>query len=128
MSVPGDPTIFPVGDADFYTIYNIEPTDAFWDCVPLVCTEHYRLTLSLTRPPDGPSYIFCASASSCGDQESHCTSGSSIELTWTGSCGGGDDRRAWFSVRSAGGQFDCHTYNVQVTFTAWLTGSWCPGA
>ena len=134
LSIPGSPTIYPVGDLDFFTIYAIEPTDAFWDCVPVICREDYRVTITLTRPPDGPNFLLCASGSSCGDQEAHCTTGASIEVRWSGSCGGTDDRRIWFSVRSGSGQFDCHTYDAQIRFEAWLTDvspPWlpsCPGA
>jgi hypothetical protein len=131
LAVPNTPTIYPDGDRDYYTIMAVEPTDVFWECFPFVCTENYRLTLTLIRPPDGPNFEICASISSCGDQDSRCTSGGPITLNWTGTCGGTDDRRLWFSVRSAAGQFDCHNYDVQIRFDAWLTtASWpgCPGA
>ena len=130
FSVSSSPTLYPGGDADYYQILAQEPTDAFWECLPLVCEERYRVTISLSRPPDGADYQLCASASSCGSQT--CTGGDSLELTFSGSCGGTDDRMIYFSVRSPSGEsFDCHAYDVSLSFSAWLvTASWpgCPGA
>lgn len=130
MSVSDAPTLYPDGDLDYYTLFAQEPTDAFWDCIPYICEERYTVTITLTRPPDGAAYQLCASASDCGAQT--CTSGATVTLNWTGTCGGTDDRRIWFSVRSpGGGQFDCHAYDVRVSFDARLvdTSMWpdCPG-
>ncbi|MBI5500515.1 MAG: putative metal-binding motif-containing protein [Deltaproteobacteria bacterium] len=130
LSVSGSPTIYPDGDQDFFTILLQEPTDAFWDCIPVICEERYTVTITLTRPPDGAAYQLCASASSCGAQT--CSTGPSVVLNWSGTCGGTDDRQIWLSVRSpGGGQFDCHAYDVRVRFDAVLvdTPMWpdCPG-
>jgi hypothetical protein len=130
MSISGSPTIYPDGDADYYVLFAREPTDSPVDCIPVLCQENYELVLTLVRPPDAPGLQLCASASSCAGEG--CTGGSSQTLTWTGTCGGLDDRNVYFSVRGpGGGQFDCHPYDVRISFRAWLTtASWpgCPGA
>jgi hypothetical protein len=132
VSVPGPLVIYPEGDGDYYQLLGQEPTDPPWECLPILCIERYRLTITLTRPPDGAAYELCASADSCGGET--CTTGASRTLEWTGECGANNDRRVYFSVRgpAGSGSFDCHSYEVRITFEAWLadSGVWpgCPGA
>jgi len=124
--VPQTPTIYPGSDADYYSLYVLESTDDPFDCIPIVCEERFRLTITLTRPPDGQDFELCASGSACGSQT--CTAGVR-ELTWSGTCGGDDDRMVYFSVRSPSSEsFDCHDYELQIDSEAWLVGEMCPGA
>ncbi|MBN1771330.1 MAG: putative metal-binding motif-containing protein [Deltaproteobacteria bacterium] len=129
MSVSDAPTLYPGGDLDYFTLLAQEPTDSPIECIPLLCIENYELTITLTRPADGTAFQLCASRDACASQS--CTTGNTRTITWTGTCGGNDDRRIWFSVRSLdAASFDCHPYEVRIVFRAWLSdGSWpgCPG-
>jgi hypothetical protein len=124
--VPDSPTLYPGNDNDYYWIVAAEPTDSPIECIPVICEERYRMVVTLTRPPDGAAYQLCASSSACGTQS--CTGSDSLELTWSGSCGGNNDRTVYFSVRSpSAAAFDCHAYDLRLAFEAWIVdGAW-PG-
>ena len=118
-------------ERDFYSAYVLETTDDPLLCVPTICAERFRVTITITRPPAGQDFELCASDSACAAQ--NCTPADSIELTWDGACGPNDDRMIYFSVRSPDSDsFDCHEYELQIDAETWLVDgtTWpgCPGA
>lgn len=120
------PTIYPIGDEDWYTFRVTETSDL---CLPFWDEECFVVSVKvlLFGDADPEDFEVCTTAGTCSDVETSATSCSHlsdwqedgsylVEVPFAGECSRDDSRDVKVRVRNTGSATSCGSYSISARF------------